>query len=107
MNEELEAMLPELAFVEEEIISYKKRLKEMEERKAEISSKVLEEFEKDASKEPIENDKLKITYVKPSVRTSIDKDALQEKYPEIAKEFEKETTVKASIRIKLKEKENE
>lgn len=106
MNEELEAMLPELAFVEEEIVAYKKRLKEMEDRKAEISTKILEEFEK-GSKDPIENERLKITYVKPSVRLSIDKDGLQEKYPEIAKEFEKETTVKASIRIKLKEKENE
>lgn len=102
MNEELEKKLPELAFVESEIVRLKKELKELEERKAEMSQLVIEHFET-VSPSPIENDKLKITYVKPSVRFTIDKDGLQEKYPEIANEFTKETNVKASIRIKLKE----
>lgn len=102
MEQELLDTLPELAFIEEEITSYKKRIKEMEERKAEISSKIIEHFE-NVDNTPIETEQLKITYVKPSVRFTIDKDGLEQKYPEIANEFMKETNVKASIRIKLKE----
>ena len=104
MDQELLEMLPELAFIEEEITSYKKRIKEMEERKAEISSKIIEHFE-NVDIKPIETEQLKISYVKPSVRFSIDKEGLEQKYPEIANEFLKETNVKSSIRIKLKENE--
>lgn len=105
MEQELLEMLPELAFVEEEITSYKKRLKEMEERKAEISTRIIEHFE-NVDNSPIETEQLKITYVKPSIRFTIDKEGLEAKYPEIASEFMKETNVKSStsIRIKLKEK---
>lgn len=103
-QDELLEMLPELAFVEEEIVSYKKRLKEMEDRKAEMSARIIEHFEK-VDSNPIETEQLKITYVKPSIRFSIDREGLEQKYPEIASEFMKETNIKSSIRIKLKEKE--
>lgn len=93
---------PELAFVESEISRIKKQLKELEERKSDLSKVCVEAFEK-ADIGTYENDKIKITFVAPSVRFSIDKDALKEKYPEIADEFTKETDVKASIRIKVKE----
>ena len=98
MNEE---ELKELAFIERDIKEFKKRLEGMEERKKEITSQVIEHFES-VSEEPIETTDLRISYIKPSVRYSIDKTKLEEKYPEIAKEFEKETKVKATIRITLK-----
>lgn len=41
----------------------------------------------------------KITYVEPSVRTSIDNKKLKEEEPEIAKKYTKNTTVGATIRI--------
>ena len=50
-----------------------------------------------------ENDLLAITYVKPSQRVGIDMDALRAQHPDIARDLQKITNVKASIRIKVKE----
>ena len=41
----------------------------------------------------------KLTYVSPSVRTSIDSKKLKEEEPEIAKKYTKSTMVSASVRI--------
>lgn len=41
----------------------------------------------------------KLTYVSPSIRTSIDSKKLKEEEPEIAKKFTKTTPVNASVRI--------
>lgn len=41
----------------------------------------------------------KLTYVSPSIRTSIDSKKLKEEEPEIAKKFTKTTNVNASVRI--------
>lgn len=41
----------------------------------------------------------KLTYVSPSVRTSIDSKKLKEEEPDIAKKFTKTTNVNASVRI--------
>ena len=102
MDSKLENQLLDLVSIESQLAGLKKTQKELEERKAEISDELLNYFET-VDEKPIETEDLKISYVKPSVRCSIDKESLQEKYPEIAKEFIKETKVKASIRIKLKE----
>lgn len=42
---------------------------------------------------------VKLTYVSPSTRTSIDSKKLKEEEPELAKKFTKTTTVSASVRI--------
>lgn len=42
---------------------------------------------------------VKLTYVSPSVRTTIDSKKLKEEEPEIAKKFSKETKVNATIRL--------
>lgn len=47
---------------------------------------------------------LKLTRVVPTPRKTLDTNSLKEKYPEIYKEFLKESTVKPSIRITYKEK---
>lgn len=102
MDSKLENQLLDLVSIESQLAGLKKTQKELEERKAEISDELLNYFETVDTK-PIETEDLKISYVKPSVRYSIDKEGLQEKYPQIAEEFTKETQVKASIRIKLRE----
>ena len=51
----------------------------------------------------IENDYFKITYVAPVVKTSIDTARLKKEKPELAKEYSKESTSKASVRITMKE----
>lgn len=96
--------LKELVFLERDIKEYKQRLEDLEARKKELSVGLLNHFET-VSEEPIETDEIKISYVKPSVRYSIDKAKLEEKYPAIAEEFTKETKVKASVRISLKKGE--
>lgn len=102
MDSKLENQLLDLVSIESQLAGLKKTQKELEERKAEISDELLNYFETVDTK-PIETEDLKISYVKPSVRYSIDKEGLYEKYPQIAEEFTKETQVKSSIRIKLKE----
>lgn len=55
-----------------------------------------------------ENDVMKITLVKDSIRASLDSKAIKEEHPRIYKKYLKETTVKGSIKITLKkEKKNE
>lgn len=50
-----------------------------------------------------ENDILKITYIAPSVRNSVDVTKLKDQWPDVAEECMKQTTVKSSIGIKVKE----
>lgn len=50
-----------------------------------------------------ESDRIKLTIVAPSTRTTIDSARLKKELPSIAKQFEKTTTTKASLRITLKE----
>lgn len=49
-----------------------------------------------------ENDLLKITYIAPSTRTTIDGTKLKKEMPEIAEKYTKTSNVKASIRITLR-----
>jgi uncharacterized protein YutD len=62
---------------------------------------LIAEMEKGALKS-LENDFVKVTYVAPSERESIDKDKLKEKYPDIYEEYRKVSPVGASVRIKIK-----
>lgn len=105
MSEELENELLDLVSIESQIIELKNKLKDLEKRKASISTDVLNYFET-VDTAPIETEDIKITYVKPRVQYSVDKEKLQEKYPEVVMEdVQKETTYKASIRITLKGEE--
>lgn len=53
-----------------------------------------------------ENDAMKITLVKESIRTSLDTKAIKEEHPRIYKKYLKETKVKSSVKITLRNKEN-
>ena len=50
----------------------------------------------------IDNDLFKITYIEGYGRESIDSTRLKKEKPEIAAEYTKSSTVKASVRITLK-----
>ena len=49
-----------------------------------------------------DNNLIKITYVAPTTRTTIDSARLKEDHPEIAEEYSKTSSVSASVRIKVK-----
>ena len=49
-----------------------------------------------------ENDILKITYVEPTTRTSIDSARLKQELPAIAEKYTKVSQVKGSVRIDVK-----
>lgn len=49
-----------------------------------------------------ENDLIKITYVEPTTRTSVDSAKLKKKYPDIYDECSKTSNVKGSVRITVK-----
>lgn len=49
-----------------------------------------------------EDDFIKLTYVKPSVRQGVDMDKMKLLEPEIFEKYRKETKVKSSVRIRVK-----
>ena len=49
-----------------------------------------------------ENDILKVTYVEPTTRTTIDSTRLKKELPAIAEKYTKTTVVKGSVRIEVK-----
>jgi predicted phage-related endonuclease len=49
-----------------------------------------------------ENDILKVTYVEPTTRTTIDSTRLKKDYPDIAEQYSKTTNVSGSVRITVK-----
>lgn len=88
----------------EKIIKYfEEKKKEAEVKAAQMREALLIAMENQGVKS-FENENIKITYVAPSTRKSIDSTRLRNEMPEIAKQFEKVSKVNASLRITLKEK---
>lgn len=50
-----------------------------------------------------ENDILKVTYVAPTTKTTIDSKALKKDKPDVYKKYAKTSNVKASVRITVKD----
>ena len=75
-----------------------------EDKIAEIKVALLSEMEKRAVK-TVETDRVKITYVLPQTRTTIDSARLKKERPEIAEEYSKTTQIGASVRLTLKKEE--
>ena len=78
-----------------------RNLKELEEQKKEIEARLLALMQEYNIKK-YESENLVLTRVLPSKRVSIDTTRLKAEYPEIAKQLEKETTTKESIKITLR-----
>ena len=77
------------------------RKKQAEEDAKELRNALLEAMEKGAVK-TFENDNIRITYVAPQTRSTIDSARLKKDLPEVAEKYQKQTSVKASLKITLK-----
>ena len=66
-----------------------------------MKERLIEYMQSNAIKS-MESDILKITYVEPTERRSIDSTRLKKEMPDIAAQYEKVSKVKSSIRISLK-----
>lgn len=84
------------------VAEFQDQMSELREKEANLHEAVKLSMEKHGVTN-FENDILKISYVAPSTRNSIDVARLKEEKPEIAAKYMKQTSVKSSIRIKVKE----
>ena len=91
--EELEGLMEEIKIKEDE-------LNLMKEKVDKVKETLYGTMEKEGIK-TVDRNKLKITYVAPSCRTSVDSKKLQKEEPEIYKKYVKTTTVAGSIKITL------
>lgn len=94
-NNELMAKVAQLAEFEKEI----QRMKALEAEAKSLREELLALMEKTAMKK-IETGKMIVTYVAPTVRTSLDSKRLQAEHPEIFEQYKKLTTTSGSVRIK-------
>lgn len=86
----------------ENIIAQAEQMKaEAEKRIEEIKTALLLAMEQNGVKS-VDTDFVKITYVAPSIRTTLDSKAIKSELPEVYKKYSKDTTTKAQVRIKLK-----
>ena len=83
------------------VTELKTQLKMAEEAEKQLKQYLISEMEKGALKS-LENEQVKVVYVAPSERESIDKDRLRDNHPDIYEEYLKKSPVAASIRIKIK-----
>lgn len=84
------------------VVAHREQLDTLREREANMKLAIKEAMEKNVVMK-FENDVLKITYIAPTVRNGVDVTRLKEEKPEIYSEFIKQTPVKSSIRIVIKE----
>lgn len=96
-----DALLAQLKDVSLTIAALKEQIKMQEAVEKEIKEKLLQSMESSAQK-VIENDYIKISYIEPSERITIDKDKLNEDYPQLYERYKKVSLIAPSIRIKIK-----
>ena len=95
-----EEELEDLTELMEEIKAKEDELKLMKEKVDKVKEILYGTMEKEGVK-TVDRGNLKITYVAPSCRTSVDSKKLQEEEPEIYKKYVKTTTFAGSIKITL------
>lgn len=104
-NVDNELML--LAEAEATIARYELQKKEAEEKAKELRAVIMQAMEENGVKS-FENERIKLTYIAPTIRTTIDSAKFKKELPEIAEKYAKTSETKATLRITLKEKkENE
>lgn len=102
----IDSTMAVLANIEEKIANFESMQKALKDKEAELKEKLLKAMEEKGIYR-FESDRLLISYAKPSEKAIIDSKRLRAEHPEIAKEYEKVTQVKASVRIKIKEKKQD
>lgn len=96
------AALAELAAVEALIKVIDTQKKDAEARAQELRAAIMAAMKENAVTS-YETDSIRITYVAPYTRASIDTARLKKERPEVYEEYQKETTVKETLKITLKE----
>jgi len=91
----------EIAELEKLIKTLDGQVKAAKQKQDELKGALLQEMESRGLKS-FEKGNLKITYVAPSTRSTLDSKAIKEKYPAIYEAHLKETEIKASLKITLK-----
>ena len=94
-------LLDQIAKGEEKIKNFELLKKEVEAQNEVLKAELLEAMKTQGIKS-FENDALKITYIEPTTRETIDSKRLKEERPEIAEQYKKISKVKDSVRITLK-----
>ena len=84
-----------------EIAELDRMKKQLEAKDKAVRQELQEAMDKYGVKK-FENDILKVTYVEPTTRTTIDSKKLKEELPAIAEKYTKTTVVKGSVRIEVK-----
>ena len=93
--------IKELYKIELIIQSMEKKKKEAEKNATELRETIIKAM-KEQDIKSYENDLLKMTYIAPSVRESLDTARLKKELPEVAEKYLKQTQVKESVRITLR-----
>lgn len=99
-----EKALAELAEVESLIKTIEEQKKEAQARSESLRAAIMTAMKENAILS-LNNDRMKITYVAPYSRTSVDSARLKKDRPEIYSEYQKSTTVKESLKITIKDGE--
>lgn len=97
-------MPDEILALQDDYIILDAEIKRMEERKAFIQSEMLALMQ---SKElrKAENDRIRVTYIAPSFRSTFDKDKFQQEHEDLYAKYIVKTETKASIRVSIKNQE--
>ena len=98
-----EDLLLQVAEAEQKIKDFDLLKKEVE-KQAELLKQQLIDTMREQGIKSFENDNMKITYVEPITRETIDSTRLKKEMPEIAEQYKKISNVKDSVRITLKNK---
>lgn len=86
----------------QQISAISKQKKELEDKEKEVRA-ALEAAMGQFGIKSFENDILKVTYVAPTTKTTIDSKALKKDKPDIYEKYAKTSNVKASVRITVKD----
>ena len=84
------------------LAEFERMAKDIKEKEDKIKAVILKEME-EAGVVKIETEELSISYIAPTTRESFDSKKLRADNPDIYDEYVKISTVKASIRLKVKE----
>lgn len=84
-----------------QIVAYEKAMKELKAKYDEIKAKLLDEMEANNILK-VDSDILTVSYIASTDRETFDSKRLREDMPDIYDEYVKITTVKPSVRIKVK-----
>lgn len=94
----LEHKVPEVIKAISDITVQKKALEEQEKMMREKLQAAMEEY----GVKSFDNECIRVTYIAPTTRTSVDTTKLKKEHPEIAEAYKKVSNVKASVKIEVK-----